>query len=140
MRALALRCAPLGITIKTPTDDALKYKIPPGPRERDFEDCLYALVTVLAKDKPRNARRVAEDVGELAQKLAVPDLVVNPYAHLDDNLADTPTSLYLLDHHIATLEQFAAINNSTWRVTALPFGYQKVWRDVTVLQAWFFHC
>jgi threonyl-tRNA synthetase len=93
-------------------EDAEKKKI-------KIDNCLLLLTTIEDKDDESTANKAIEEVENSLKNLKVNKIVIYPYAHLSNNLADPVTSMSILKE----MERIA--KEKGIEVHRAPFGWTK---------------
>lgn len=65
--------------------------------EQSQTDCIVALVTVEKSDSPDSVQFLQDDIKKMSQDIGHKHVVILPFAHLSNNLADSEDALKLLE-------------------------------------------
>lgn len=98
MKALLLHCKnyhiKVGLLANRPAD--IKPESVTYP-EQSAQDCVVALITVEAGDTVEKADKLVADIEKMAQDVAHHSVVILPFAHLSNDLADSETAIEVLE-------------------------------------------
>jgi len=111
MRALLFHCRNYFVKLERianrPIDikpEEIKYK------EQSSKDCVVALITVEDKDNPDVVvEKLSKELKAMAKDVGQNTVVLLPFAHLSNDLADTKKALKTLDNLEKSLKEFAVL-------------------------------
>lgn len=98
MKALLLHCKNYRITVGDLANrpngvepELIKNKT------HEAQDCVLALVTVEKEDSDEVTSKLAAELEKMASDVGRKDIVILPFAHLSNNLAESATAIGILD-------------------------------------------
>uniref|UniRef100_A0A7J2THM6 Threonine--tRNA ligase n=1 Tax=Archaeoglobus fulgidus TaxID=2234 RepID=A0A7J2THM6_ARCFL len=116
MKLLLIHADYMEYEIKEKTKFAEEYS---GKGDR-VEEVLVAFVSVEKEDNEEVARKAADEIKNVAEKIGVKRILIYPYAHLSPNLADPETAIRILKFLESEIRDF--------EVKRAPFGWYKAFR------------
>ena len=99
MKALLLHCKNYRIEIgQLANRPANVHPEPVTETAQSETNCVVALITVESGDTVESTVRVVDDIKKMAQDVGHNNIVILPFAHLSSNLADSETSVPILEN------------------------------------------
>lgn len=86
--------------------------------EERVDECLVAFISVEKKDDETVARKAADEIKDVAEKVGTKRIVLYPYAHLSSDLSDPDTAK-------GVLSSVEALLKNSFEVHRAPFGWYK---------------
>lgn len=87
-------------------------EITPDDKERSYEKSLVVFVAIEKQDLEKSVTAAAKDIRKIARKNKVPLVIINPFAHLSNNLASPDIAIDLLNkllEKVDTSEDFETV-------------------------------
>jgi threonyl-tRNA synthetase len=86
------------------------------------DDALVVMLSIEKDDDSTTAESALKDIEKVMSQLKREKLVLYPYAHLSNNLADPKTAMQVIDQIYRS-----ALNDKKITVKKAPFGWNKKW-------------
>lgn len=94
-------------------------------RSVDVRDALVMMLSIESEDDQSTAEKALDDVRKIMHQLKRTNLVIYPYAHLSNELAEPKAAMQVVD-----LIYKGAIADGGIQVKKAPFGWNKKWSIV----------
>lgn len=116
MKLLILHCREFGFELNKKGKLAEKTAVGPAC----VENCVVAMVCVEKGDSLEKVPLAAREISSIADSVSSKSVVVFPFAHLSNELADPVLAKEVLKGVYDALPQYSRV----W----VPFGWFKIWR------------
>lgn len=116
MKLLILHCREFGFELNKKGKLAEK----PEAESASVENCVVAMVCVEKGDSPEKVPLAVKEIAAIAGSISSKSVVIFPFAHLSNELAEPAVAKGILKGIYDSLPQYSRV----W----VPFGWFKIWR------------
>jgi len=116
MKILILHCREFGFELNKKG----KLAETPEAEKARVENCVVAMICVEKGDSLEKVPAAAKEIASIADSVASKNIVIFPFAHLSNDLAEPAAAKCILKGVYDALPQYSRV----W----VPFGWFKIWR------------